>query len=288
MVALAALPAEHAGLMLRWGMRRYADGMGVPVEEARAESAMDDRAWAVLIQLVRPLLDLEALEAGTIVVQAFARAADNLARVSASKVRAARVIEVVAKRAAGGGTSRPALSVVRADADHDVHRRSPPSPPRDGGPWDAVAGQIVARGAPPMEVEAAIKRWRGVHSVEQVLSALQSTAERRIAKPVKYIDAVLANDVASRRSTMPATIRTATEGAATPRPVKRKVKVGPRPGWTFEGWTAKGHPRGGMTVEERKQVWRDDSGTLSYKSPDPEGDRKIPTYDEDPGVYEAD
>lgn len=297
MVALAALPAEHAGLMLRWGMRRYADGFGVSIEEARAEASMDDRAWAVLIQLVRPLLDLEAFEAGKIVVEPFARAADSLAKVSASKVRAARIITMAATRAAGGVahsnvTSSQAATteaVPPSVAAKPVARpRAAPTPPVDAGPWEAFAGQMVTKGASLAEVQAAIPRWQSAHTIEDMIGAMETMADRRVAKPVKYLDTVLTNMVASRRATMPSTIRTANEGALLPRPVKRKIQVGPRSGWTFEGWTAKGHARGGDVVEERRQVWRNESGMLSYKRPDPDGDQTIPTYEEDPGVYEAD
>lgn len=300
MVAMAALPAEHAGLMLRWGMRRYAEGLGVPIEEARAEAAMDDRAWSVLMQLVRPLLDAEALEAGTLVVEPFARAADNLAKVSASKVRApvskeraARVIDMVATRAAGGVRHTTVSGRDGSREKATAPQSSPavavvPSSPVEAGPWEALAGDLIARGAAHAEVQSAVQRWRETYAIEDVLSALQTTSERRIAKPVKYLDTVLTNMVATRRSQMPQLIRSASDGAMLPRPVRRRIQVGPRAGWTFEGWTAKGHARGGVTVEERQQVWRNESGALSYKRPDPQGEQPIPTYEEDAGVYEAD
>lgn len=304
MMALAALPAEHAGLLLRWGMRRYADGMGVSVADARADAAMDDRAWATLLHMAKPLLDQEALDAGTIVVAPFAAAADNLARVSASKVRApvsrdaaVKAIAFAAARAAGGSDATPTRqNTTRPDTRTDggvVVTAAPVSvPPTTPGahsdPWWAIARQLVARGSSEADVEDAVHRWRARYSPGDVIDCLQNTTERRIAKPVKYVETMLSNMDASRRSAMPAPVRSASQGSLLPRPVKRKIRVGPRAGWTFEGWTARGHQRGGETVEERKEVWRNEAGGLSYKTPDPESTRPIPTYDEDPGLYEAD
>ena len=296
---MAALPAEHAGHLLRWGMRRYADGFGISVEDAKIETAMDDRSWATLIHLVRPLLDAEALDAGTIVVTPFARAAENLAKVSASKVRrspvsrerAAEVIAIAAARASGGTTRRMGKASLLDDSSRPVEKRKvavAEAAPADGGPWEMLAATLESRGVPLAEVDEALSRWKEAHSSDDVLQALQNVSERRIARPVKYLDTVFSNMRSARVVAMPSAIKAANEGHPLPRPVKRKIHVGPRSGWTFEGWTAKAHPRGGEEVVDRRQVWRNDSGTLSYKMPDPEDGKPVPTYEEDPGVYEAD
>ena len=305
MIAMASLPAEHAGLLLRWGMRRYAEGLGVPVEEARIEAAMDQRAWTMFLQVARTFLDADALDAGTIVVEPFARAADNLAKVSASKVRApvsrekaAAAIGFAASLAAGGSTARPRVrkpsettsSAPTVDLSAPIVIPQTTSIGSGSGSdrWADLAAEIVSRGSTEAEVAAALPGWRERYAVEDVVDAVQSIAERRVAKPVKYLNTMLANMVAGRRAAMPTEVKTATDGGLLPRPVKRRIQVGPRAGWHFEGWTARGHVRGGDAVEDRREIWRNESGTLTYKQPDPESDRTVPTYEEDPGFYETD
>lgn len=318
MVALASLPAEHAGLLLRWGMRRYSDGFGVAVEDARVESMMDPRAWSMFLHVARPFLDVAALDAGTIVVDAFARAADNLAKVSASKVRAPatreraeRAIGIAAMRAAGGaraGTAAPARSPTAA-ARTDIQVPTPVTPPTidiampgpvafmdastpppvaDPDAWAPVANELAVRGATQAEIDGAMARWPTLYTVQDAVEALQSIANRRIAKPVRYLDTMLGNMTSSRRSAMPPATREATQGSLLPRPVRRQIRVGPRAGRTFEGWTAKGHPRGGEAVSDRRQIWRNETGGLSYNAPQPDEGRPVPTYEEDPGLYETD
>jgi hypothetical protein len=326
MMALASLPAEHAGLLLRWGMRRYAEGLGVSVEDARAEADMDQRAWGMFMHVAKPFLDPVALDLGNIVVEAFARAADNLARVSAAKVRtpvskeiAAKAIMFAATRAAGGTQARPRSSVAR-DADGDVppvsaegapsvhitaapsvdgdegddvavappKRRRSPAAAEPADAWTPIAGEFVKRGCDPADVAATVSRWRDRYAPEDVVDCLQSITQRRIAKPLNYVDTMLTNMLTARRSGMPAPVRNASEGSLLPRPVKRRIRVGPRSGWHFEGWTAKGHQRGGETVEDRREVWRNEAGGLSYNKSDPDSTRPIPTYEEDPGLYETD
>lgn len=319
MMAMASLPPEHAGLLLRWGMRRYAEGLGVAVEEARTEADMDQRAWTMFIHVARPFLDPVALDLGNLVVEPFARAADNLARVSASKVRkpvtkeeAAKAIMFAAARAAGGSQARarpvpearmdplpsppPSVEITAAPAGAaEVQIDAVPPKPRRSATavahtdaWTPIIAEFVSRGSPVDDVNDAVSLWQQRYAPEDVVDCLQSIAERRIAKPVKYVDTMLSNMVAARRSNMPATVRTASEGSLLPRPVKRRVKVGPRAGWQFEGWTARGHQRGGETVEDRREIWRNEAGGLSYKKSDPDSTRPIPTYEEDPGLYETD
>jgi len=284
MVAIAGLPAEHAGYLIRWGMRHYADGHGMPVAEARAEARMDDRAWGVLIDTAGRLVDTKALAAGFVVVTPFDEARTELARVSASRIRAVRTVAAVAN-----GGMRPVAATHRerapAPVREPVQQRQAPAPPPEMGPWDQVAAALAARGATATEVEEAIATWRRNHVVQEVVEAIALLDGRHIARPVRYLDKILKNALAERREAMPNQVRLANPGPMMPKPVKRKIVTGPRAGWTFEGWTARGHQQGGATVDERREVWRNDSGTLSYKRPDET--TTIPTYDEDPGLYET-
>lgn len=290
MVALAALPAEHAGLLLRWGMARYAGGPDITVAAARAEAEMDQRSWSILVQTARGLLDERALSAGFVVILPFEEARAELARVSASRVRQRRQLPAVVNgpaQRADVRTPTPEVATPRGDGDDlQPRRRQAPSPPPEAGPWDQVATALGARNASPPEIAEAIASWRRSHVASDVLAAISMLDGRRIARPVRYLDRMLANDLSERRLAMPNQIRIANPGPLLPRPVRRRIKVAPRAGWTFEGWTARGHPEGGATVEARRQVWRNDSGGLSYKRPDTIDD--VPSYDEDPGVYEAD
>ena len=277
MIALASLPAEHAGLLLRWGMAAYGGGGGVPVDEARRYSGYDDRAWNLFLQSIGGMLDQEALVRGEVTVTAFASAARRQAGVSAAKVRAPRPSMRVDIAATGTDGSRAVLAM---PSPH------PPSPPVVAGPWEAIAATLAARGASEAEVAEAVTEWRRVHMPDEVVEALQLLSDRRIARPVRYLRTILENGRAARRQTMPSQIRMASQGPLLPRMVKRRVVVAPRAGWTFEGWTARGHGKGGVTLEDRREVWRNDSGTLSYKRP--EQGVVVPGYEEDPGVYEGD
>lgn len=287
MLAIAAMPPEVSGLLLRWGMRHYADGSGVPIDEARREARMDDRSWAMLLDVAKAMLDTEAMDAGFVVVTAFHRAADRLAAVSASRVRTA----VPRSVAVGGATVRNHRRSEAAPSG--VQKTDAPAPraaapPSDPDEWTAIAAALVGRGANPSEVGEAVEGWRQRHPIEEVMTAVHNIAERRISKPVRYIQTMLDNALAARRASMPSAVRIANAGPMMPRPVKRRIQVGPRSGWTFEGWTARGHPRGGPTVADRQEVWRNEAGTLSYKRSDPDRPTPVPNYDEDAGLYETD
>jgi hypothetical protein len=163
-----------------------------------------------------------------------------------------------------------------------------PAPASEPDGWAPVASELSARGATQAEIDGAMARWPLHYTVQDAVEALQSVAGRRIAKPVRYLDTMLGNMAASRRSAMPPTTREATQGSLLPRPVRRQIRVGPRAGRTFEGWTAKGHPRGGEAATDRRQIWRNETGGLSYNAPQPDEGRPVPTYEEDPGLYETD
>lgn len=374
MVALASLPAEACGLLVRWGMRAYSDGHGIPVGEARLEAGMDDRAWSAFVGVAGVHLDRSALQAGFVLVLPFMRAADSLAAVSAARVRDVKREHAAAtpiRSAVGAGHAlrgpnrpdararsaavsvaidvkpplsvaphrttsetsatttapasigvipttatppatmpaeiaqgpaakprRPARSkssksdgadvvgtVVRVPVQADMLDNLaalPPAVPHD--PWRDVAAALAARNVRPSDADTAVAEWRTRHSIADVMAAMQATADRQIASPVRYIGTVLSNQTAARRETMPNAVRLANGGPVLPRAVKRRIVVGPRAGWVFEGWTARGHDKGGVSVEDRREVWRNDAGTLSYKRT--EAGKAIPTYDEDAGVYE--
>lgn len=285
MLAISMLPAEHAGLIVKWGMRLYA-GETVSIEEARQEAAMDDRAWTIFMQGVASLLRRQDFQEGQIVVEAFLRASEHQAKVSASKVRAVRAVSTAARIASGNKV----VSLAPATSGMPVHVSTiaPVEKSASGNMWDGIASALVSYGASESESIEAVIKWQEAYSYQDVLEAVHAISGRRIAKPIRYIETVLTNQSTSRRGAMPTEIRLANGTALLPRPVKRRVQVPPRSGWSFEGWTARGHSRGGVTVEDRREVWRNDSGTLSYRRPDPESNRAVPTYEEDPGVYEAD
>lgn len=301
MVAYASLPPEISGWLLRWGMRSYGDNVDVPIEEARRETRMDDRTWSMLLDAVRDLIDQQALAAGFMVVRGFAEASEALARVSASRVREAagtsvRVNDRRPSRTratpARTRTAAPAPVVraidIRRDADEPMRQMELPVEPVALDEWDAVAATLIERGADPIEVGEAILRWRIRHPIDEVMTSIHATADRRIAKPVRYIQTMLDNALTARRQSMPSEIRLANSGPKMPRPVKRRVQVAVRSGWTFEGWTARGHPRGGATIEDRREIWRNEAGLLSYKQTAEDRRSTIPTYEDDAGLYETD
>lgn len=286
MMALTALPAEHAGYLLRWGLRHYADGHGVPVAEARLEARMDERAWAIMMETARDLIDPRALSAGFIVVAPFDEARNELARVSASRIRQpAKMVAAVA-----GGTTvpirAPAVPRQKIEVENKPASTVVRSDVAPAGPWDRVAAALLGRDVSVDEVNASIESWKRNHVPGEVLDAISLLEGRRIAKPVRYLDKILSNALSERRQAMPTQIRLANAGPMVPRGVKRRIKVPPRAKWIMEGWTARGHQHGGVTVEDRREVWRNDSGGLSYKRPD--NIENIPSYEEDPGVYETD
>lgn len=285
MLAISMLPAEHAGLIIKWGMRLYA-GEAVSIEDAREEAAMDDRAWTVFMQGAASLLRRQDFQDGQIVVEAFLRASEHQAKVSASKVRAVRAVSTAARIASGSKVV--AMAPVATVASVNVPVVTPIERSVNGNMWDGIASALVSYGAEEAESIEATAKWRELYSCQDVLEAIHAISGRRIAKPIRYIETVLTNQATSRRGVMPTEIRLANGSTLLPRPVKRRIQVPPRSGWSFEGWTARGHFKGGATVEDRREVWRNDSGTLSYRRPDPESNRSVPTYEEDPGVYEAD
>lgn len=288
MMELAALPAEHAGYMLRWGMKQYAEGHGVPVADARLEARMDDRAWSIMMETVRGLIDDKALAAGFVVVVPFEEARRAMAKVSASRVRqvAATAKAVNASVTRAPVPSRPMPTVSSEPRISDTASRTISVSSSKSAPWDQISAMLTERGADPTEINEALERWRRSHIITDVIEAIALLDGRHIAKPVRYLDKILSNALAERRQAMPNQVRIANPGPLMPRGVKRRIKVPPRAGWTFEGWTARGHAQGGATVDMRREVWRNDSGALSYKRPDEAA--TIPTYDEDPGVYETD
>ncbi len=285
MLAISLLPAEHAGLIIKWGMRLYA-GEVVSIEDARQEAAMDDRAWTIFMQGASSLLRREDFQEGQIVVEAFLRASEHQAKVSASKVRAVRAVSTAARIASGGKVVAIAASLPAAAASPNILAAVGRSVSSDL--WDGVVNALNSYGADNSESVEAVAKWREQYSCQDVLEAVHAISGRRIAKPIRYIETVLANQATSRRGVMPTEIRLASGSTLLPRPVKRRIQVPPRAGWSFEGWTARGHFKGGPLIEDRREVWRNDSGTLSYRRPDPDSNRQIPTYEEDPGVYEAD
>lgn len=285
MLAISMLPAEHAGLIIKWGMRLYA-GETISIEEARQEAVMDDRAWTVFMQGASSLLCRQDFQEGQIVVEAFRRASEHQAKVSASKVRAVRAVSTAARIASGNKIVALAPVVTAAPVHMPV--AAPVERSVGSNMWDDIASALVTYGADEAESIEAVTKWREAYSCQDVLEAIHAISGRRIAKPIRYIETVLTNQATSRRGAMPTEIRLANGSALLPRPVKRRIQVPPRSGWSFEGWTARGHFKGGVTVEDRREVWRNDSGTLSYRRPDPESNRAVPTYEEDPGVYEAD
>jgi len=75
-------------------------------------------------------------------------------------------------------------------------------------------------------------------------------------------------------------------GATDPVPVRRRISVARGARWEFIGWTALDHPRSRPGIEGRKKVWRNDTGSLSYKPADENED--IPSFEQDAGTYEID
>lgn len=310
MVALAALPAEHAGLLLRWGMRLYGDGERLTVDQAMADARLDTRGMSVLLDGVRGLLDPAELAQGRIAVRCFAEAAAARDRVGVARVRARAVEGVRAETAVASGAavrparrSRPSEPELPFAAD-----RGPPAPPSsrpapepvpDGNApasggreeevdapseRDAIVAALVHRGVAGPDAVAASSRWIATHGLRETYDAVAALADRRIAKVVAYVDRVLDNARTQRSSDMPSAILMANRGGALPRPIRRRIQVGPRASWEFLGWTARGHGRDGGTREARREVWRTDAGTLAFQ--DAPAGKIIPDYSEDPGVYD--
>lgn len=283
LIALTSLPPEYSGLLLKWGMSLYADGTAVPVEIAKAESGYDEKSWVNFIHVVRPQLNHEALADGKIKVTAFEKAADHQAKISATKARAAsaaravKVIKIAAQIAQGQGKSIIDKTLPKNGAEFASVDN-----------WDRIAKSFLDRAVPHAEVHSAIARWKQDHSIEDVISAMTTLGTKNITKPVRYVETVLSNMRASRNIAIPDYRYAHEHPVIRPRPVKRKIKVEPRHTWRLEGWTAKGHIEGGPNVADRKQVWRNDSGTLTYTAPQVSSVAEIPTYEQDPGIYEID
>lgn len=293
MVALAALPAEHAGLLLRWGMRLYGDGDAPTVQEAMQDGRLDARGFAVLVDGVRALLDPRELARGRVAVRCFADAAAARDRVSVSRVRSTVFATEEAVRAAAGSKERRDATAGRrptavTPTDAAPTPASPESIPelRDAAPdeRDAIAAALVSRGVAEEDAIAATSRWIALHGLRETYDAVAGLADRRIAKAVPYVDRVLENGRSQRTSDMPSAVLMANRGGALPRPVKRRIHVGPRASWEFLGWTARGHGRDGGVRGARREVWRTDAGTLVFQNARP--GVEIPDYSEDPGVYD--
>ena len=151
---------------------------------------------------------------------------------------------------------------------------------------DAVLSSLSQAGVPDFDARGAATRWEREYGHDAVLAALSTLSGRQIAKPISYLDKVLKNDQSQRVRDMPKEVRLANPGPVLPRPIRRRIQVGPKAEWEFEGWTPRGHRRGGSIPTERLAVWRTDAGTLNYRKPAP--GQRVPDFDEDPGVFEQD
>lgn len=151
--------------------------------------------------------------------------------------------------------------------------------------WDDIENQLKLRGIDHGEICRSLGQWKQLYSDQEVLMAMAAMEGRKLSKPLSYMSTILSNF----RKTNGSISREADVGlsGARPKPVKKFIRVGPRAGWVMEGWTCRVHPKAGPGVEGRKQVWRSETGSLSYRNPNLEI-CKIPSFEEDAGVYEID
>jgi hypothetical protein len=153
--------------------------------------------------------------------------------------------------------------------------------------WNDIEEQLKLRGIDSDEIKRSLEQWKRIYSDQEVLMALAAMEGRKLSKPLSYMGTILSNFRKSNGGVSGTGSGEIQFNGSRPRPVKKYVRVGPRAGWTLEGWTSKTHPKAGPGIEGRKQVWRSETGTLSYRNPNLET-CEIPSFEEDAGVYEID
>ena len=273
MKATAAMDPATAGRLLQWGWRNYR-GEVIHLADETQHSTKDDILRTLTIGA--KLIDSDALAIGFIEVSCFMEARIRAIKLSKTraKARSTRFEQeennvIPMARYASEGPAIPLSSETVSRTKQEQDRIKLATPLRAG------IGEMLALGLTLAEATSFMKDLTENYDPDMILQAAIKMRGRKIANPERYLRRTLQND----QLNPPADYKG-------PKAVRRFVLVPRNSEYQHVGWTPEGHPRAHPGVAGRKKVWRTDAGKLAYKKPD--AGETIPTFSEDPGIYEVD
>lgn len=175
-------------------------------------------------------------------------------------------LSVEAFREAGAKSRK--VSKVRASAAHTRHNG------RSKKPGAEFVKRLTDLGVSPSQAEAKVAFWMKKSGAEVVAQAFAAAEGKALQAPLAYIDRVFTNLHEEKQNS--------SARARRPVPVRRNIPATGR--WDRIGWAAEGGPT--SPSGERKIAWRTDTGRIRWLRAEP--GEEIPSFTEEPGVYEID
>lgn len=279
------LSDQVRGIALRW-MITTLNGNSVSVEDERHD--IGERFDSVCLKLMT-ILDADKFEQGQIVIQFVCEHLERHQRIShvRSKARATRETN---KRSGPQPKAMPASAIPAvAPKSKTKDKAKPPAQSPKISSHEALeinpaqAERLQAMGVSAKQAATAIGRLTKEYGESAVSQAIDRMQQRKLAKPIAYLETSLANSRREHTEAMPLYIKAeASPDSNLPRGLRRHQRVPPGSPYQFLGWTCANHPRASDGI--RRKIWRTDSGSLAYKRA--EANETIPDFNEDAGCYE--